>query len=123
MLRRPKHPSSSAICNSGRSSVGSRVLRAAWTSCWKFFLKCSLFCLVGLGMTRTRSQLAPAMSVQEAIDGVDMHFLLHLRFKGLVNLLSRGNLAPFGSRETRLEKGLFLLDRQIFMMQSGLAGL
>src|SRR5437763_3516015 len=39
MLRRPKHPSSSAIFSTGRLSVGSRVLRAAWTSCWKFFFE------------------------------------------------------------------------------------
>ncbi len=39
MLRRPKQPSSSAIFNTGRSSVGSRVLRAAWTACWKFFFE------------------------------------------------------------------------------------
>src|SRR5260370_40869378 len=25
--------------STGRSSVGSRVLRAAWTSCWKFFFE------------------------------------------------------------------------------------
>src|SRR5438876_4765814 len=39
MLRRPKQPSSSAIFNTGRLSVGSRVLRAAWTACWKFFFE------------------------------------------------------------------------------------
>src|SRR2546426_3438676 len=39
MLRRPKQPSSSAIFNTGRLSLGSRVLRAAWTSCWKFFFE------------------------------------------------------------------------------------
>ena len=76
MLRRP---SSSAIFNTGRSSVGSRVVRAAWTSCWKFFLKRVLRFLVGLGMTRTWSQLVPAMSMQEAVDIVAMHFMLHFR--------------------------------------------
>src|SRR3989442_15904900 len=84
----------------------------------RFFLKRGLFFLVRLGMTRTRSQLAPAMSMQETVDGVGMHFLLHFRFKGLLNLLDRGNLAPFGSREKRLQKGLFLLESQIFMMAS-----
>src|SRR5258708_7038643 len=39
MLTRPKQPSSSAIFSTGRSSVGSRVLRAAWTACWKFFFE------------------------------------------------------------------------------------
>lgn len=71
-------------------------------------------------MTRTRSQLAPAMSMQEAVDGVNMHCMLHLRFIGLVNLLSRGNLSPFGSREKGLQKGPFLLDCQIFVMASAL---
>ena len=41
----------------------------------------------------------------------------------LVNLLSRGNLSPFGSREKRLQKGPFLLERQIFMMASTFGGL
>ncbi len=81
-------------------------------------MKRGLFFLVGLGMTRTRSQLAPAMSMQEPVDGVDMDFMLHFGFKGLLNLLDRGNLAPFGSREKGLEKGLFLLERQIFVMAS-----
>src|SRR5258708_2967430 len=39
MVRGPKQPSSSAMFNSGRSSVGSRLLRAAWTACWKFFFE------------------------------------------------------------------------------------
>jgi hypothetical protein len=81
-------------------------------------LKRGLFFLVGLGMTRTRSQLAPAMSMQEAVDAIHMHFMLHFRFKGLLNLLNRGNLSPFGSREKGLQKGLFLLESQIFMMAS-----
>src|SRR6266496_1710303 len=83
-----------------------------------FFLKRVLFYLVGLGMTRARSQLAPAMSMQEAVDAIDMHFMLHFGFKCLVNLLHRGNLSPFGSREKGLQKGLFLLDRQIVVMAS-----
>lgn len=86
-------------------------------------MKRSLCFLVGLGMTRTRSQLAPAMSMQETVDGVQMHFMLHLRFIGLLNLLSRGNLSPFGSREKRLQKGLFLLDRQLVVMASTFGGL
>src|SRR5439155_2775805 len=45
MLRRPKRPSSSAIFSTGRSSVGSRVLRAAWTACWKFFFETRLVLL------------------------------------------------------------------------------
>src|SRR5260370_12531032 len=114
MLRRPKPSSSSAIFSIGRSSVGSRVLRAAWTSCWKFFLKRSLFFLVGLGMTRTRSLLAPAMSMQEAVDGVDMVFLLHLLFIGLLNLLDRGNLSPFASPDKGPHERLFLLGRHVF---------
>src|SRR5260370_21960299 len=108
MLRRPKQPSSSAIFNTGRLSVGSRVLRAAWTSCWKFFLKRVLFFLVGLGMARTRSQLAPAMSMQEAVDAIHMHFMLHFAFKGLLNLLNRGNLPPFCSPQKRLQTRPFL---------------
>jgi hypothetical protein len=68
----------------------------------RVFLKRVLFFLGRLGMTRTRSQLAPTMSIQEAVEGVDRHFMLHLRFKGLVHLLRRGNLSPFGSRENRL---------------------
>src|SRR6266566_79200 len=31
-----------AIFSTGRSSVGSRVLRTAWTSCWKFFFETRL---------------------------------------------------------------------------------
>src|SRR5258708_12015327 len=120
MLRRPKHPSSSAIFSTGRSSVGSRVLRAAWTSCWKFFLKRSLFFLVGLGMTRTRSQLAPAMSMQEAVDGVDMDFLLHLLFIGLLNLLDRGHLSPFGPPQKALQKAPFLPHPPIALIPSAL---
>src|SRR5947209_17420918 len=118
MLTRPKQPSSSAIFSTGRSSVGSPVASAAWTACWKFFLKCALFLLVGLGMTRTRSQLAPTMSMQETVDAIDMHFMLHVCFKGLLNLLDRGNLSPLGSREKGLQKGLFLLEGEIFMMAS-----
>jgi hypothetical protein len=49
-----------------------------------------------------------------------MHFMLHFRFKGLLNLLDRGNFPPFGSREKGLEKGLFLLEGEIFMMASAL---
>ena len=63
------------------------------------------------------SHVLPSMQ-QEAVDGVAMHFMLHLRFKGLVDLLSSGNFSPFGSCEKRLQKGLFLLDRQIFVMAS-----
>ncbi len=81
-------------------------------------MKRDLCFLVGLGMTCTRSQLAPAMSMQETVDGVDMDFLLHFCFKGPLNLLDRGNLAPFGSREKGLQKGLFLLEGQLFMMAS-----
>src|SRR5690348_13718002 len=39
MRRRPKHASSSAIFNTGLSSVSSRVLRTAWTACWKVFFE------------------------------------------------------------------------------------
>ena len=69
-------------------------------------------------MTRTWSQLAPAMSMQEAVDAVDMHFMLHFRFKGLLDLLDCGNLSPLGLGEKGLEKGLFLLEGEIFMMAS-----
>ena len=58
------------------------------------------------------------MPMQEAVDAVDVHFMVHLRFKGLLDLLDCGNLAPFGSREEGLQKGLFLLDGQIFVMAS-----
>ena len=63
------------------------------------------------------------MSMQEAVDGVTMHCMLYLRFQGLVDLRSRGNLSPFGSREKRLQKGPFLLERQIFMMAPAFGGL
>jgi hypothetical protein len=86
-------------------------------------LKRDLFFLVRLGMTRTRSQFAPAMSMQEAVDGVDMDFMLHCGFKGLLNLLDCGNLSLFGSREKGLEKVLFLLESQIFVMASAFGGL
>ena len=69
-------------------------------------------------MTRTRSQLAPTMSMQETGDAIDMHFMLHLCFKGLLNLLDRSNLSPLGSSEKGLQKGLFLLEGEIFMMAS-----
>ena len=69
-------------------------------------------------MTCTRSQLAPAMSMQEAVDAIHMDFLLHLRFIGLLDLLDCGNLSPLGSGEKGLEKGLFLLEGEIFMMAS-----
>ena len=69
-------------------------------------------------MRRTRSQFAPAMSMQEAIDAVDMHAMLHLPFKGLMNLGGCSNLSPLGLREKGLQKGLFWLQGQIFMMTS-----
>jgi hypothetical protein len=40
-----------------------------------FFLKRVLLLLVGLGMTRTRSQLAPTIPMQETGDAIDMHFM------------------------------------------------
>src|SRR5207249_213159 len=87
------------------------------------FLKSVLFFLVGLGMMRTRSQFAPAMSMQETIGAVAMHFMLHLCFKGLMNLLDCGYLSPFGAGEKGLQKGLFLLKGEIFMVTSAFGGL
>ena len=58
------------------------------------------------------------MSMQEAVDAIDMHFMVHLRFKGLLDLLDCGNLSPFGSREEGLQKGPFLLEGELVMMAS-----
>src|SRR5260370_28190387 len=58
------------------------------------------------------------MSMQETVDAIAMHFLVHLPFKGLLDLLDRGNLSPFGSGEKGVEEGLFLLEGQIFMIAS-----
>src|SRR5574342_771234 len=44
-----------------------------------------------------------------------MNRVLHLGFKGLLDLLSGGNLTAFGSSDKRLQKGPFLLKRHIFM--------
>ena len=56
--------------------------------------------------------------MQETVDAVAMHAVLHLPFKGLMNLLDRSYLSPFGTGEKGLQKGLFLLEGQLFVMAS-----
>src|SRR5258708_2314225 len=72
-------------------------------------------------MTGTWNQLAPAVTSQQAVDARDMHLMLHLRFKGLLNLLGSGNLSPLSLREKGLQKAAFLLHTQILMTTSTLA--
>src|SRR6266567_1613702 len=72
----------------------------------------------GLGMPRTRSEFAPAGSMQEPVDAIDRHGMLHFPFKGLLNLLDCSNLSPLGSGKKGQEKGLFLLEGEIFMVAS-----
>jgi hypothetical protein len=58
------------------------------------------------------------MAMQETVDAVAMHWMPHLRFKGLLNLLDRGYLSPLGAGKKGLQKGLFLLEGEIFVMAS-----
>src|SRR5512135_3003531 len=69
-------------------------------------------------MTRTWNQLPPAVTIQEAVDARDMHLLLHLGFKGLVNVLGGGNLSPFSLSEKGLQKAAFLRHTHILMTAS-----
>ncbi len=73
------------------------------------FFKSSLLFWIGFGMTGTRHELTPAMTIQQAIDTRDMHRMLHFRFKGALNLFRRGNFSVRGSREKGLQKAAFLL--------------
>jgi len=63
------------------------------------FFKSSLFFWIGFGMTWTRHELAPAVTIQQAIDARAMHLMLDLCFKGSLNFFSRGNFSVCGSRE------------------------
>ncbi len=63
------------------------------------------------------------MTIQEAIDAADVNRMLHLRFKGLLDLLDRSNLASLSSGEKRLQQGLFLLEGKLFVVASALFGL
>jgi hypothetical protein len=58
------------------------------------------------------------MTIQEAIDATALHLLLHLRFPGGLNFLSRGYLTLLGSGEKGLQEGLFLFNSEIFVMAS-----
>src|SRR5258708_6012575 len=72
-------------------------------------------------MMRTRHELAPAVTIQEAIDAADMHRMLDLRFKNLLNFFGRGNFPLGGSGEKGLEKAAFLLQAHVFMTASAFA--
>ena len=85
------------------------------------FFKSSLLFWVGFGMTRTRHELAPPMTIQQAIDARDIHLMLELCFKGALNFFSCGNFSSCGSREKGLEKGAFLVQTHICMTTSTLA--
>src|SRR2546421_4554973 len=85
------------------------------------FFKSSLFFCIGFWMTRARHELAPTVTIQQAIDATSMHLMLHLSLKSLLNFLSSGNLAPFGSSEKEVEKAAFLFQGHIFMTTSTLA--
>src|SRR6266851_3076636 len=85
------------------------------------FFKSGLFFWIGFGMTWTRHELAPAVTIQEAIDATDMHRMLDLRFKGLLNFFGCGNFSVCGSGEKGLEKAAFLLQAHVFMTASTLA--
>src|SRR5215467_1396730 len=57
------------------------------------FFKGGLRFGISFRMTRTRHELAPAMPIQQAIDAGEMHLVLHLRFKGALYFLPRGNFS------------------------------
>ena len=73
------------------------------------FFKSSLFFWIGFGMTRTRYELAPTMTIQQPIDARDMYLMLHLRFKGALYFFRRGNFSLCRSCEKGLQKVAFLL--------------
>ena len=85
------------------------------------FFKSGLRFWLGFGMTGTRHELAPPMTIQQAIDARDVHRMLHLRFKGSLNFFRCGNFSVCGSREKGLEKAAFLLHAHVFMTASPFA--
>src|SRR6266566_2098306 len=84
------------------------------------FFKSGLFFWIGFGMTWTWHELAPAVTIQQAIDARDMHLMLDLRFKGSLNVFRRSNFSVCGSREKGLQKAAFLLHAHVFMTASTL---
>src|SRR5215831_16961644 len=72
-------------------------------------------------MTRPGNELAPTVTIQEAVDARDMHLLLHLSFKGLLNVLGGGNLSLFSLSEKGLQKAALLLQTHVLMTASSLA--
>src|SRR5262249_33525465 len=85
------------------------------------FFKYGLRFWISFRMTRTRHELAPAMPIQQAIDAGEMHLVLHLRFKGELYFLPRGNFSLGCAREKGLQKPAFLLHAHIFVTASTLA--
>ena len=85
------------------------------------FFKSNLLFGIGGWMTGTRHELAPSMTIQQAIHARDMHLMLDLCFKGALNFFSCGNFSSCGSREKGLEKGAFLVHTHICMTTSTLA--
>src|SRR3989440_12105576 len=79
------------------------------------FFKSGLLFWIGFGMTGTRHELAPTMPIQEAIDARDMYRMLHLSFKGALNVFRRGNFSLSGSCEKGLQQVAFLLQAHVFM--------
>ncbi len=75
---------------------------------------------MGFWMTRTWHQLAPAVTIQQAIDAAAVKRMLPLRFTGLLDFLGRGKLASFSSGEKGLKPGLFLFEGKIVVVASAL---
>ena len=73
------------------------------------FFKSGLLFWIGFGMKRTRNELAPTMTIQQAIHARDMHLMLHLSFKSSLNFFRCGNFSLCRSREKGLQKAAFLL--------------
>src|SRR2546425_11003547 len=69
-------------------------------------------------MTRTRHELAPAVTIKQTIDACDMHLMLDLPFKGSLNFFCRGNFSVCGAREKGLQQAAFLLHAHVFMTTS-----
>src|SRR5712691_2111133 len=80
----------------------------------------------GLSRTRTRPQLPPAMSVQQARNGAGSNWLFHHRLKSPLNLGCRRHLSSGCAGHERLEQGAFLRERELLVVTSasprGLAG-
>ena len=57
-------------------------------------------------MAWTWHELAPAVTIQQAIDTRDMHLMLNPRFKGALNFFRRGNFSVCGAREKGLRDPL-----------------